>query len=155
MHNLIRIRLPLFKGYFRSYLYDAGEVVLFPRNLEKNDAFFAAAGAGLIGGSFLADKSVELNMRKGNARSFFNRDVIRYGIEPWGSGWYPALFSVGCYSVGLMTDQRALRHSSMVQMKTLGLSMLVAGGAKLLFQRHRPLEQSNPDPFRFEDHSEG
>ncbi len=140
----------VFKGYLKSVAYDAGEIVLFPRNLQKKDAWFAAGGLLLIGGSFLADGSLESEMRKEGNRSFFDHQVVRYGIEPWGSGWYPAAFSAGCYAAGAMSRNRDLRYASLVQMKTLGLSMLVVGGAKLIFQRHRPDEQPEPDASLFD-----
>lgn len=141
---------PVFNGYFKSVLYDAGEMALFPRNLQKKDVWFAAGGLCLIGGSMLADESLEMEMRKEGNRNVFDHQVVRYGIEPWGSGWYPALFSVGCYSAGLLKHNRDLQYAAMFQMKTLALAMVVTGGAKLLFQRHRPDEQIKPDPFVFE-----
>ena len=141
---------PVFKGYFSSFLYDARETVLFPRNLLKKDVLFLAGSSVMVGAAFLADKPVETEFRKNNFRAKVNSEIIRYGVEPWGSGLYPSLFAAGCYSIGAIYGSRELKYSALVQMKTLGFAVIVTGGAKLLFQRHRPNEQYKPDPFQFE-----
>ena len=141
---------PVFRGYLSSFLYDARETVLFPRNLIKKDAVFLAGSSVIVGAAFLADKQIESELRKKGVRAKFNSEIIRYGIEPWGSGLYPSVFAAGCYSIGALTGDRNLKYSALVQMKTLGFAVLITGGAKLLFQRHRPDEQYKPDPFQFE-----
>lgn len=144
------LHIGVFKGYLKSFLYDSREIILFPRNLCRQDALFAGGAAVLIGSSFVADKEMEVQLRKGDFRQQLDPDFIRYGIEPWGSGIYSGLFSAGCFLAGSVKHDRDLKYASLVQLKTLGFAFVVSGAAKLIFQRHRPEEQVQPDPFLFD-----
>lgn len=138
----------LFRGYLRSFLFDTKELILFPKHLLKKDRWYIAGGVVLAGSSLLMDESFELHLRENNWRRDYPGDVIKYVVEPWGNGLYPAVVAAGFYAAGAISDRADLRYSGMFQAKTLLLAMAASRLPKYILQRHRP--GPGADAFIFE-----
>jgi len=138
----------LMNGYIHSYWIDTKELLLFPKHMQKKDFWYIAGGGALIGSSLIFDETLENQLRIGNWRKDYPGDVVKYTLEPWGSGLYPALLAVGLYAAGALNHRSDLQYTGMFQVKTLLLSMAASRVPKFLIQRHRPGEKI--DAFEFD-----
>lgn len=137
------------RGYLHSYAGDTRELLLFPRHWQKGDTRFAIGGAMLIGASFFLDEQLERSLRSNQWRKDLPDQALKYGIEPWGAGAFPALVAAGCFTLGALRQQPELRYNGLFQFKTVLLAAAASRIPKFLLQRHRPA-QEGIHPFRFD-----
>ena len=140
----------LWRGYPLSFLKDTRDLILFPKFLEKKDGLFIGLGTAAMAGTFFLDESLEKEIRLSTVREDLPDDLIRYGVEHWGSGLYPGIAAVGLYGLGALKDNPELKYIAMVQVKTIGLAAAASRVPKVLLQRHRPDQFGVPDAGVFE-----
>lgn len=145
----------LWQGYFRSYLTDTRDILLFPREMQKKDRLFAALSLTTVSLAFLFDEELESIIRHNEWRSTDDR-WVDYSFSNFGNGLYPGAGALVLYGIGLSSDNDKLKWLSMLQVKTLILAAGFSRGPKVLAQRHRP-DQTDPviDAWNWEGPTKG
>jgi len=136
------------KKYFKSYLSLSGEIVKSPLNWNKKQWLFAGgvtAGAIVL---YQFDKEI-LDFFQANQSSGADF-ASKYIFEPMGRGIYPALLVGGFYTYGLITDDLQTRQVALGATRAFVVSIVGAQVLKHLTHRHRPYQDSPPNPRLWE-----
>lgn len=133
------------KAYFLSYLPATKKMFFSPSHWEKKQwVTFAAVGTGLAG----------IMTQDANVRDFAQRnktedtkEIVRYGLEPWGTGLYsiPALGLF--YLVGTIAKDERSRETALLGVQAFIVSGVYTGIIKEVFHRHRPYLDDGPYIF--------
>jgi len=140
--------LKLNREYIVTCVTDTRDVLVSPVLWHKKQwlGFVAFAGASAI--LYSQDKDV---------RDFFQRnrsqatdEISKYGLEPWGSGFYLFPLIGGMYIYGLAGRHQEAETASLLT----GKAMLISGGFTVFFkgitQRHRPNQDLPSNPALWE-----
>ena len=125
------------KGYFKSYLKDTRDLILFPREIKKQDWVFISTSIIATGLSFYFDEEIENVFRESNFRTK-NHLPIDYTLGAVGNGIYPLAAAATLYLVGKQRENEYWVWLSMLQLKTVGLAAGFSRVPKYIAQRHRP-----------------
>ncbi len=138
------------KGYFKSYLKDTRDLILFPREIKKQDWVFVSSAVVTTGLAFYFDEEIENSFRENKVRTE-NHRPIDYTLGAVGNGIYPLAAAATLYFIGKQKENEYWVWLSMVQLKTVGLAAGFSRVPKLIAQRHRPnLESKQINPWNWE-----
>lgn len=141
---------PLKKGYFKSYLKDTRDLILFPREIRKPDWVFISSAVAATGAAFYFDEEIENAFRKSDYRTE-NHQAIDYTLGAVGNGIYPMAVAATLYIFGKQKENEYWVWLSMLQLKTVGLAAGFSRVPKFLAQRHRPnLDSKVINPWNWE-----
>ena len=140
----------LCKGYFKSYLKDTRDLILFPREVKKQDLVFISSAVFSTGLAFYFDKEIEDAFRKSDIRTE-NHSPIDYSLGGVGNGIYPLAAAAVLYIAGKQKENEYWVWLSMLQLKTVGLAAGFSRVPKYIAQRHRPnLNSKVINPWNWE-----
>ena len=141
---------PLCKGYFKSYLKDTRDLILFPCEIKKHDWVFISSAVAATGLAFYFDEEIESAFRENNIRTT-NQMPIDYTLGAVGTGIYPLAAAAVLFVAGKQKENEHWVWISMLQIKTVGLAAGFSRVPKFLAQRHRPdLERRVINPWNWE-----
>lgn len=136
------------KGYFKSWLTDARDIVTFPVRWNKYQ-WIAFSGVVVVTGLLMTqDANIQRVVQK-NQNPFMN-EASKYGLERLGSGLYtiPALGIL--YGVGAIIKNDKARYTALKGAEAFVFGFIADNLLKQLTQRHRPYQDNPPDPFIWE-----
>jgi len=136
------------KGYFKSWLTDAKDIVTFPVRWNKYQ-WIAFSGVVVVTGLLMTqDANIQRVVQK-NQNPFMN-EASKYGLERLGSGLYtiPALGIL--YGVGAIIKNDKARYTALKGAEAFVFGFIADNLLKQLTQRHRPYQDNPPDPFIWE-----
>lgn len=136
------------RAYFISYLTDARDVIVSP--LRWNTAQWIGFTAITGGFVLLLSQDAKIQQLAQANRSPFMDGFVKYGIEPWGSGWYslPALGIL--YGAGAIAGDNKARATALKGVEAFFFGAVSSQVIKQLAHRHRPMQDSPPDPSQWE-----
>lgn len=79
----------------------------------------------------------------------------KYIFEPWGSGVYPAILFGGYYIYGLVAKNKRSRQIALGGTQAFIMAALSSQVFKHIFHRHRPNQDSPPNPYLWEGPTSG
>jgi len=136
------------KDYFKSYLIDTRDILVSPFrwNTAQWIGFTAITGGFVI----LLSQDAKIQQLAQANRVPFLDGFVKYGIEPWGSGWYtlPALGIL--YGAGAITGDPKARFTALKGVEAFFFGAVSAQIVKQLTHRHRPFQDNPPDPSKWE-----
>jgi membrane-associated phospholipid phosphatase len=139
--------------YFGTYLTATISLVTSPTNWNKNQ-WIAVGGIAATG--------VLLYVYDDQIRDFFQKNknntlnqISKYGVEPWGSGLYPALMMGSFYVYGLAAHSPRARQIALGGTQAWVMSALTVTVIKHLTHRHRPDQDTPADPHLWEGPFQG
>jgi membrane-associated phospholipid phosphatase len=126
------------KGYFKSYLTDARDIVISPARWNKYQWIAVSGVIAVTAGLYWQDENIQKVLQ--NNHNPFLDGAERYGLEPWGSGYYtlPALGIL--YGVGAILKNDKARYTALKGVEAYLLGFLSAQILKQLTHRHRPYD---------------
>lgn len=141
---------PLNKGYLKSYFKDTRDLILFPREIRKQDWFFISSAVTATGLSFYFDEEIENAFRRSNSRTI-NHKPFDFTLGAVGNGIYPLAAAAMLYIAGKQKENEYWVWLSMLQLKTIGLAAGFSRAPKYIAQRHRPnLNSKVINPWNWE-----
>jgi len=135
------------KYYWKSYLTDTRDVILFPKYLTKKDWCFIGGTLVAATALYTQDSEIQKFYDRNNDNETMN-NIIDYVVEPWGGALYPSIAIVGAYGIGSCIKDERLKRVALLDLKTLVLAAGFSRVPKYIFQRHRP------DPTNGFDHTQ-
>lgn len=132
--------------YFLSYWQDTKTITTEPIRWKGKQwsRFAGIVGLGLI--TYAYDQEVFDFFQRNQSTTADN--ISRYLIEPWGSGLYSLPLMAGIYLTGAKDSHH--RRVALTGVKAFILSGGAAFVTKNIFHRHRPSDNSPPDPYRWD-----
>ncbi len=134
--------------YFKSYLTLSKNLVTSPVRWGKKE-WITAGGVATTG--------VLLYVYDDQIRGFFQRNqstaitqISKHGLEPWGSGLYPALLMGGCYIYGWAANDPTSRQIALGGTQAWVMSAVTVMIIKNLTHRHRPYQDLPANPRLWE-----
>jgi membrane-associated phospholipid phosphatase len=131
-------------SYFKSYWGISKAVVTSPLKWDKKQ--WVATGGVVTAG-------VVLYIYDDEIRDFFQRNqsnglsnISKFGLEPLGSGVYPAILLGGTYVYGLAAHNSTARQIALGGTQAWMMGAVTAQVIKLLTQRHRPYQDVPGNP---------
>jgi len=136
------------KGYFKSWLTDARDIVIFPVRWNKYQ-WIAFSGVVVVTGLLMTQDANIQRVVQANQNPFMN-NVSKYGLERLGSGLYtlPALGLL--YGIGAIIKNDKARYTALKGAEAFVFGFIADNLLKQLTQRHRPYQDTPPDPFIWE-----
>ncbi|MBC7412987.1 MAG: phosphatase PAP2 family protein [Bacteroidia bacterium] len=137
------------KRYFKSLLLDTKDVFLFPKYLDKKDALIATGATLLATATFAVDRNWALLLQSNQHPDLHN--ISKYGLEPFGSGYYSVPVLVVFYAHGALAHNSHSNRIAMLGIKAFMISGALAQIPKFVAQRERPQStiNENYNPFLF------
>ena len=136
------------KDYFKSYLTVTKKIVTGPARWKTKE--WIITGSVIAGGATLLVFDDEI-------RKFFQRNtsptldnISKYAVEPWGSGLYPAIMFGSYYLYGLAADNTRARQIALGGTQAFVMAAVTSQVLKHVFHRHRPSQDTPPDPYLWE-----
>jgi membrane-associated phospholipid phosphatase len=132
------------KGYFKSILTDTRDLLISPYRWNKYQWIAVSGVIVLTAVLYTQDANIEKVVQK-NQTPFMN-NVSKYGLERLGSGLYtlPALGLL--YGVGAILKNDKARYTALKGVEAYVLGFLFDNLMKQITQRHRPYQDTPPDP---------
>ena len=147
------------KDYFKSYYTDTRNLFSSVGQFDKQD--WMLTGGIIAGGALLLTQDKGINRYWEEHSAPFADKAVKYGLEPFGLGVYPAAITGGLYLHATLKKNNYDRQVALTTVKAMIITSLVTQAGKQLFHRHRPL-QENPGhwdgpiaPFRFRSFPSG
>ncbi|MFA5417545.1 MAG: phosphatase PAP2 family protein [Bacteroidales bacterium] len=135
-------------SYFKSYWGLSKAIVTSPLKWDKKQ--WVATGGVVTAG-------VVLYLYDDEIRDFFQRNqstglinISKYGLEPWGSGVYPAIMLGSTYIYGLAAHNSTARQIALGGTQAWVLSAVTVQVIKFLTHRHRPYQDIPENPRLWE-----
>lgn len=136
------------KSYVKSYWFDTRAIIKAPLHWNKNQ-WLAFGGLTLVAaGVYFKDEQIQNTFQIN--RSHAGDQITRYLIEPWGSGLYSAALLAVLYTDGLLSMNARLKKTALLGTKTLIITAAYSRIPKYVFQRHRPFQDTPPQPMAWE-----
>ena len=132
------------KGYFKSILTDARDIVISPYRWNKYQ-WIAASGVVVLAGVFYTqDANIQKVVQK-NQSPFWD-NASKYGLERLGSGLYslPALGVM--YGIGALVKDDKARYTALKGVEAYILGFLADNLMKQLTNRSRPYQTTPVNP---------
>jgi membrane-associated phospholipid phosphatase len=133
------------KAYFKTWGTDARDIAIAPVRWNKYQ-WIAFSGVAVVTGLLLTQDARIQQIVQKNQAAYLN-NVSTYGLEPWGSGLY-ALPALGImYGLGAILKDDKARYTALKGGEAYLFAFLSAQILKQLTHRHRPYQDSPPDPY--------
>jgi membrane-associated phospholipid phosphatase len=132
-------------AYFKSFLYDARDIVIFPYRWNKYHWIAASGVVAVAAGLYILDPDIH-KIVVNNQNSVLS-NISTYGLEPWGSGLYtlPALGIM--YGIGAIAKDNKARYTALKGAEAFLFAFLSAQILKQLTHRHRPYQDIPSNPY--------
>ncbi|HBF89281.1 MAG TPA: hypothetical protein DDX39_11630 [Bacteroidales bacterium] len=137
-------RVSFNKPYFKSYLTDTRDLLIFPVKWDKKDIITFSSTCLVIGGLFTQDAKIQ-EFSQG-LRTPKLDSISKYGFEPWG-GIYSMSSMALFYLHGTIFKNDRSKRVSMLGLKSFLVSAMLVQIPKHLFNRNRPYHGDSPDPM--------
>lgn len=124
------------KDYFKSYYTDTRKLFSSVGQFDTKD--WMLTGGILGGGALLLTQDKAINRYWEEHSAPFADKTVKYGLEPFGRGIYPAAITGGLYLQATIKENSYDRHVALTTAKALIISQMVTQAGKQLFHRHRP-----------------
>lgn len=132
------------KDYFKSYYTDTRNLFSSIGEFDKQN--WMITGGVVAGGALLLTQDKAIN-RYWKSHSYPIADkAVKYGLEPFGRGIYPAVIAGGLYIHGTVTRNAYNRNVALTTAKAVIISGILTQVTKQLFHRHRP-SQVHPEKW--------
>lgn len=133
------------KAYFLSYLPATKKMFLSPSHWDKKQWITAAAVTTSIAGIMTQDATIRDFAQRNRTEQ--TQQVVKYGLEPWGTGWYSMPAMGIFYLVGTITKDERSRETALLGTQAFIVSGVYTGVLKEVFHRHRPYKNDGPYVF--------
>ncbi len=136
------------KAYFKSYWTATKKIVTGPARW-KGEEWGIAAGvvtAGVV--LYIYDDDIRVFFQDHQTSGLDN--ASKYAFEPWGNGIYPAVLLGGFYIYGLAAKDNKARQIALGGVQALILTTLTTQVFKHITHRHRPYQDTPPNPRLWE-----
>jgi membrane-associated phospholipid phosphatase len=133
------------KAYFKSWLTDARDIVIFPVRWNKYQ--WIAFSSVIVGTALFYTQDAYIQKVVQKNQTFFLGNFSSYALAPWGNGLYslPALGIL--YGMGaIMKDDKA-RYTALKGVEAYMFGFVTAQILKQLTHRHRPYQDDPPNPY--------
>ncbi len=136
------------KEYFKSYWTATKKIVTGPVRWTKKD-WLIAGSVTVVGATlYIFDDEIRKVFQKNKND---NLDFAsKYFVEPWGSGIYPAALFGGYYIYGLAAKNDRARQIALGGTQAFVMAAVSSQLIKHIFHRHRPSQNSPPNPYLWE-----
>lgn len=136
------------KDYIKSYWTATKKIATGPLHWERKE--WKIAGTIVVVGAalFIFDDEIRqvFQSNKNNTPDF----TSKYICEPWGSGLYPAALFGGYYIYGLAANNKRARQIALGGTQAFVMAAVSSQVLKHVFHRHRPSQNSPPNPYLWE-----
>ncbi len=136
------------REYIKSYWTSTKKIVTGPLHWKQKQ--WIIGGSVAIAGTalYFFDDDVRdvFQSNKNNTLDF----TSKYIFEPLGSGVYPALLLGGYYVYGLAADNKKARQIALGGTQAFIMAAVTSEVVKQFFHRHRPYQDSPPNPYLWE-----
>lgn len=130
--------------YIKSYWLDTRDYFTAPLHWKARE--FAIAG-GVIGGvALLTTQDLKIQKWAQQNRSHLSDSIAKFGLEPWGSGYYSMGLMGVYYLQGLIFKNERSKKTAMLGVKAYIISGVLVNIPKMLLNRRRPYQGDAPDP---------
>ena len=136
------------KQYIKSYWTATKKIATGPFHWKKNE-WKIAGGVVVIGAAlYIFDDDIRsiFQSNQNNTLDF----ASKYIFEPLGSGIYPALLFGGYYVYGLTAKNTKARQIALGGTQAFLMAAVSVQVLKNVFHRHRPYQDSPPNPYLWE-----
>ena len=136
------------KEYITSYWTVTKNIVTGPARWNKKE--WIITGSIIAGGALLYAYDDEIRDAFQRNKSTGLDNFSKYAIEPWGSGLYPAILFGGYYIYGLAANDHKARQIALGGTQAFVMAAISSQILKHIFHRHRPSQDSPPNPYLWE-----
>lgn len=136
------------KKYLKSYWTATKKIATGPLHWKKKE-WIIAGSVAVAGVTLYAfdDEIRQIFQNNQNNRLDF---ASKYIFEPWGSGLYPAVLFGGYYIYGLAAKDTRARKIALGGTQAFIMAAFSSQLLKHVFHRHRPDQDSPPNPYLWE-----
>ncbi len=140
-------------AYFKSYLAATKAMAIAP--LHWSTKQWIVSGSVLTAGVliYVADDQIGDFFRRNQTSGSSN--VSKYGLEPWGSGVYPAILLGSYYLYGIAAHDPTARQIALGGTQAWVMSALTVQLLKFVTHRHRPYQDMPANPGLWEGPFQG
>ena len=136
------------KEYIKSYWTVAKKIPTGPARW-KTGEWIAFSGV-IVGGAILYTFDDEIRKWIQRDPTQAKNNISKYGLEPWGSGLYPAFLLGGFYIYGLSADNHRARQIALSGVQVFIMTGITTQIIKHLTHRHRPDQDDPANPRLWE-----
>jgi len=136
------------KEYFKSYWTATKKIATGPFHWKKKEWIIAGSVAVAGATLYIFDDEIRqvFQKNKNNNLDF----ASKYVFEPLGSGLYPAALFGGFYIYGLAAKDNRARQIALGGTQAFVMAAVSSQVLKHIFHRHRPSQDSPPNPYLWE-----
>lgn len=135
-------------NYFKSYWTATKKIATGPIRWKKKE--WIISGTVFVAGAtlYIFDDEIRKVFQK-NTNNTLDA-ASKYVFEPWGSGLYPAVLFGGYYLYGLAAKDHKARQIALGGTQAFVMAAVTSQVVKHLFHRHRPSQDTPPNPYLWE-----
>ncbi|MBU0764057.1 MAG: phosphatase PAP2 family protein, partial [Bacteroidetes bacterium] len=134
-------------AYIKSYWYDTRDIAVSPLTWSRGE--WIAAGSVIAATALMTTQDAGIQKFAQLNRNETTDRITKYGLEPWGSGFYSIPLMGVFYLHGLVFDNQRSKKTAMLAAKGYIISGILVNVPKYLLNRHRPYNDDPPDPMLF------
>lgn len=136
------------KEYFKSYWTATKKIATGPSHWKKKEWIIAGSVAVVGVTLYIFDDEIRqvFQENKNDNLDF----ASKYVFEPLGSGLYPAALFGGFYIYGLTAKNKLARQIALGGTQAFVMAAVSSQVLKHIFHRHRPSQDSPPNPYLWE-----
>jgi len=136
------------KEYFKSYWTATKKIATGPARWQGKE-WGIATGTVMLGlALYIYDDDIRVFFQDRQTPGLDN--ASKYAFEPWGSGLYPAVLLGGFYIYGLAAKDNKARQIALGGVQVFILTGISTQVIKHLAHRHRPYQDTPPNPRLWE-----
>lgn len=136
------------KEYVISYWDVTKKIATGPLHWNKKEWIIAGSVAVAGVTLYLFDDEIRKTFQNNHTSGL--DFTSKYILEPWGSGVYPAFLFGGYYIYGLAAKNKRARQIALGGTQAFIMAALTSQIFKHIFHRHRPNQNSPPNPYLWE-----
>jgi len=136
------------KDYIKSYWTVVKKIPTGPARWKAGE--WAAFSGIIVGGAVIYAFDDEIRKWVQRYPTHAKDNISKYGLEPWGSGLYPAFLLGGIYIYGWAAKDNRAKQIAMGGAQVFIMTGLTTQIIKHLTHRHRPNQDVPPNPRLWE-----
>lgn len=139
--------------YFKSYWTTTKKIATGPVRWKKKEWIIAGSVAVAGSAMYIFDDEIRKALQKNtnNTLDF----TSKYIFEPWGNGVYPLAIFGGYYLYGLAAKNNRARQIALGGTQVVVMATFTSYILKHIFHRHRPNQDTPPNPYLWEGPTKG